>query len=202
MKSFRMSKYRPQMGHVVKYLARVDGRFWIQEGKAPSAADTRLGIVWESTDTQNYQGINDRELVVFAGGPLARTKGLRAGSAATYFRKGLAGLYSGFRSQLTGEIVRNWPDNTLIRGGYSCPKPGDVRTALKNMSKLAGRLVFAGEHASPAFFGFMEGAIESGLHAAHLIFKAMNVTPLPKTGAQPATPHPQPVPQSLSKRRT
>lgn len=55
-----------------------------------------------------------------------------------------------------------------MRGSYTCPLVGQVTTVLENCAtpELKGRLLFAGEHTSENFSGFMCGAIESGNHAA------------------------------------
>ena len=42
-------------------------------------------------------------------------------------------------------------------------------TVAQHLYDPPGRLLFAGEHTCMAFFGYMEGALESGLHAALLI---------------------------------
>jgi monoamine oxidase len=53
--------------------------------------------------------------------------------------------------------------------GYSCPTKSQVTTAAKRLYKPYGRLVWAGEHTCMAFFGYMESALQSGMHAAQLI---------------------------------
>ena len=53
------------------------------------------------------------------------------------------------------------------------PAPGQVTTIAKNLSSpFAGRLYFAGEQASPGYFGYMEGALTSGVLAAYRIAAA------------------------------
>jgi uncharacterized protein with NAD-binding domain and iron-sulfur cluster len=41
----------------------------------------------------------------------------------------------------------------------------------RHYAEAKGRLIFAGEHASPAYFGYMEGALQSGLRAAQVVAK-------------------------------
>jgi monoamine oxidase len=60
--------------------------------------------------------------------------------------------------------------------GYSCPAPGEVTTTQKSYAELiAGRIAVAGEHTSPAWFGYMEGALQSGLVAAVRIALAAGI---------------------------
>jgi hypothetical protein len=50
-----------------------------------------------------------------------------------------------------------------------CPTLGKVTGAAERLYKPCGRLVWAGEHACMAFFGYMESALQSGMHAAQVI---------------------------------
>jgi hypothetical protein len=51
--------------------------------------------------------------------------------------------------------------------GYAGPLKGQVTTIVKNLNgSFQGRIFFAGEQVSPGFFGYMEGALQSGLQAA------------------------------------
>jgi len=71
----------------------------------------------------------------------------------------------------------NWPAEPFIRTGYSCPAPGQVMTLLLWMQEgIADRIFFAGEHVSPPFFGFMEGALQTGLAAAGRIALAAGIS--------------------------
>lgn len=56
-----------------------------------------------------------------------------------------------------------WINNPYSKGSYSCPKPKQYTTiyGVNAEPELGGRLLFAGEHCSENFCGFMNGAIES-----------------------------------------
>lgn len=62
----------------------------------------------------------------------------------------------------------NWRRHPFSRGSYSCPMPGQYTTLMgaAGEPELGGRLVFAGEHCSVDWMGFMNGAVESGNLAA------------------------------------
>ena len=49
-----------------------------------------------------------------------------------------------------------------------------------------GRLLVAGEHTSPAWFGFMEGALESGITAAARMARLAGVDLQPEWGGTTA----------------
>jgi monoamine oxidase len=73
------------------------------------------------------------------------------------------------RSQ--GKLVvhlEHWPSNPLVKGSYTCYRPGQFTTITGLEGLAAGPLHFAGEHADSFYSwqGFMEGACLSGLRAA------------------------------------
>src|SRR5262249_58442502 len=86
-----------------------------------------------------------------------------AGGSANYFAPRLSTVfphYHAFRTEF-----ENWPRRAGM--GYSCPAPGEVTTTQKSYADLIdGRIAVAGEHTSPPWYGYMEGALQSGLVAA------------------------------------
>lgn len=71
--------------------------------------------------------------------------------------------------------------------GYSCPSPGQVTGAQKSyITPYNNCLAVAGEHTSPAWFGFMEGALESGLAAALRLARIASVDFKPEWGGTSA----------------
>jgi monoamine oxidase len=168
-----------QLGPAVKFLAHVSRRFWIAGRKAPSAIDSQFGSVWEGTD--NQMGRENFDLTVFAGGPRAAAV---TGDPEAYFTRGISQLYADFSRYYVHHRVQesyaDWPHEPHIRTGYSCPAPGQVTGAVRqlNTRPLLGKIFFAGEHVSPGFFGYMEGALQSGILAAYRIAEAANI-PIP-----------------------
>jgi monoamine oxidase len=59
-----------------------------------------------------------------------------------------------------------WGDDPWARGGYAYIDPGFDPAWRSCLAAGAGRLVFAGEHTSPRWQGYMNGAVESGIRAA------------------------------------
>jgi monoamine oxidase len=146
-------------GPAVKYLSAVERRFWIPEGVAPSGMSDTLGMMWEGTDNQMDTAPFD--VSVFAGGRPAQNA-IDAGGGAAYFAPRLTALLPHYNA--THAEFENWPKR--IGMGYSCPARGEVTTKQKAYADLiAGHIAVAGEHTSPGWFGFMEGALESGLVA-------------------------------------
>ena len=146
-------------GPAVKYLSAIEHRFWITEDLAPSGMSDNLGMMWEGTDNQMDTAAFD--VSVFAGGRLAQ-RAIDAGGGASYFAPRLTAMLPHYKA--THAELENWPKRMGM--GYSCPAIGEVTTTQKAYTDLiAGRIAVAGEHTSPAWFGFMEGALESGLVA-------------------------------------
>ncbi len=163
-------------GPAVKYLSGVERRFWIAQGIAPSGMSDQLGMIWEGTDNQMDTARFD--LSVFAGGRNAQAA-IDAGGGAAYFAPRLTAVfphYHAFRAEF-----ENWPRRAGM--GYTCPAPGDVTGAQKSYTELIdGRIAVAGEHTSPPWFGYMEGALQSGLVAAVRIAAAAGVNIEPQFG--------------------
>ena len=59
-----------------------------------------------------------------------------------------------------------WEDDPWSRGGYAYLDPGFDPALRPCLARRAGRLVFAGEHTSVRWQGYMNGAVESGVRAA------------------------------------
>jgi monoamine oxidase len=146
-----------QQGPAVKFLSRYDTRFWEDPGVrlAPSAKWDELGSVWEGTDNQ---GLSPPFcLTVYSGGPFVLP--------AADYPKRLATLYPTGRP--SGTMFVDWPATPFIRTGYAVPGLREVMTiAPVQLLPHRGRLYFAGEQTSSGFFGYMEGALQSGARAA------------------------------------
>jgi len=163
-------------GPAVKYLSAVERRFWIPEGLAPSGMSEQLGMSWEGTDNQMDTAHYD--LSVFAGGPVAQAA-IDAGGGAGFWAPRIKALLPGYAAERAE--FENWPRRVGM--GYSCPAPGQVTTIQKSYANLiGGRIAVAGEHTSPAWFGYMEGALQSGLVAAVRIAQQAGVNIEPRFG--------------------
>jgi len=169
-----LDSFKIEIGPAVKYFSKTKSRFWLRDSKAPSGSDDSLGMIWEGTDNQILPIESGAELTLFAGGSLAQ-KAREEKDKRPYFQEGIERLYPGFRSEVISDSFMDWPSEQWTGGGYSCPLVGQVTTAAKKLYEPHGRLVWAGEHCCMAFFGYMESALQSGLHAAQLIARAEGV---------------------------
>jgi monoamine oxidase len=168
-------EYAMHMGPVVKFLSSVSQRFWLEQRLAPSGMDDRIGETWEGTDNQTLLEGQGIELTVFAGGEAARAA-LASPDPASWYAERLDALFPGYSAQRPRTRFMAWPNEEWTGGGYSCPRPGQVTEIGPFLAKrYCERLIFAGEHTCPAFYGFMEGALESGCIAAARVCEAVGI---------------------------
>ncbi len=148
---------RIQDGPAVKFLSRFTTRFWEDPALklAPSAKWDQLGSVWEGTDKQGTSP--DFCLSIFSGGPFVQPQ-------ASYPTK-LASIYPGASAAATQ--FADWPSEPFIKTGYGVPGLGEVmKIGPRQIRPHSDRLYFAGEQTSLGYFGYMEGALQSGTRAA------------------------------------
>jgi monoamine oxidase len=158
----------PQMATVIKFLTAVKGRFWQEAKLAPDSLSDDIGWTWEATN--NQPGDSGACLTAFSSATAAET--IRQWQTAERTEKYLAALerlYPGIREQFVQARFMDWPSDQWTQAGYSFPAPGQVTTIGPILRKGVGRLHFAGEHTCPAFVGYMEGALNSGVALARRI---------------------------------
>jgi monoamine oxidase len=172
--------YYITMGTAVKYLSQMTKRFWIGENLAPTSMSTRFGVTWEGTDNQIGPPGRPVELSVFAGADvakeaLARLKPKDQTEVDRFYAERIGELYADYGTNLEGTPdFMAWPRDEWTAAGYSCPAPGEVCRAGPLLHKgFKDRLFFAGEHTCFAYFGYMEGALESGRTAATAVIRAI-----------------------------
>jgi monoamine oxidase len=150
-------------GAATRLLLQFSRRFWNQPGR-PTAfgSDQPLGALWDGNEHQK--------------GPAASLSFLAGGGASRELQEilraeGTDGVVKRLRwlgrpSSVIGSRTITWEDDPWARGGYaafdSAFKP-EWRDALAWPHR---RVMFAGEHTSLRWQGYMNGAVESGQRAA------------------------------------
>jgi len=160
------------MGRNTKLQLQFDERAWIARG---GSGETRIEgtyqVGWEVSRGQpGAMGI----LNFYSGGSTA----VRAGEGAPEERArdalaDLERIHPGVSAQWNGRVIRNaWDRHPWSRGSYSLLKPGQY-TAFHGIEHLPeGRVRFAGEQSSAVWYGYLNGAVESGLTAATAILRS------------------------------
>jgi len=137
-------------------------RSWVAEGLSGFAAtDLPIGTVWDCTEGQpGARGI----LECYTSGERARR--LASLSEPQRIRtvvENLMKVFPGVSSEKTVSIA--WDSDPLVKGAFAWFKRDQMSTLLPHVARREGRVFFAGEHTSP-WFGWMQGALESGNRAA------------------------------------
>ena len=159
--SVDLAGYQVQTGPAIKHVAALTSRFWDDPPKqAPIGIDNLLGMVWAPTSTPKPS--RGFAMSAFASGSLAD-------QTAIELEAGISALFPRYAPKSTAFV--QWQFEDYIKTGYSCPGPSEVCSKLRRLVEepVDAKLYFAGEHSSPGWFGFMEGALESGVRAANLI---------------------------------
>jgi monoamine oxidase len=165
--------YRPQMGTAVKYLAHVKSRFWSDSQRAATTlSDGLLPQTWDGASARDPG--TDTALIGFAGGPAAeRARAVPPAERDAAFAADLAPRFPGFADARVKTRFMDWPAEVWNGTGYSFPAPGQVTKVGPILAKPYGPMVFAGEHCSTRFPGYMEGALQSGIKAAKVVYDAL-----------------------------
>lgn len=171
-------EYRMSMGLAIKYLSELKGRFWFGAGLSPNGMSEAIGMTWDGTDNQIQLADQTVELSLFAGGHAARAaiellSRTDERQLNAHYASELEKLFAGYSKNLAAEPkFVCWPNKRWTKAGYSCPAPGEVTRIGPFLNEpFHERLVFAGEHCCLPFFGYMEGALQSGLAAATAIVR-------------------------------
>jgi monoamine oxidase len=161
-------------GQNTKHMIGFTSRHWRKpQGSLPGASGytfTNLPsqTLWDSSRLQHGKsGI----ITTFLGGSAAvdPTRGTIPSilSDMEQICPGSSSLYDG------NHAIFRWPAHPYVKGSYACPKAGQYTTLVGSAKEpeLSGRLLFAGEHVSEAFQGYMNGAVQTGNWAARAIIK-------------------------------
>ena len=139
-------------------------RFWHEKGwNGRLSTDLPIVYTWEATShLEEERGI----LTAYTGGgPGAKLSELsdeqRIKTAVSVIEK----IFPGSSDLIEGTATTAWINEPFTRCSYMAFAPGQVTKHWEALFMPAGRLYFAGEHAT-IYQGFMEGAVESGQRAA------------------------------------
>ena len=152
-----------EYGPSTKVLLQFERRFWKGLTRSSAyASDRATGAVWDANEQQaRTPGI----LTLLAGG------GASGEIGSIIDRQGWKGLtrklgWLGTPAHLIAAASYTWEKDRWAGGGYAVFTPRFDPTLRAHLARPAGRILFAGEHTSHQWQGFMNGAIESGRRAA------------------------------------
>lgn len=158
---------KPQFGVNTKLIVKVAKPFW-GEMTPEIAGDGLVQYGWVSGETES----DGLAYTLFSGGEQCST--LRGMANEDRTKKALASIAPAYPELSAGMVQKDvfvdWPGMPRVRGSYSFPAPGQVTafgpTLTEGIKDDLAPLLFAGEHTSYAFPGYMEGALSSGVRVA------------------------------------
>jgi monoamine oxidase len=151
-----------QMGAATRLVLQFTSRFWRRGRPSLIGSNQSTGAVWDGNEEQRGRaGI----LSFLAGGDASHEL------QAQLHRHGPVGVAAGLSwlgtpSRLMHARGIAWEDEPLTRGGYVVFPKGWDPGQRELLAHTAGRILFAGEHTSFKWQGYMNGAVESGQRAA------------------------------------
>ncbi|HEX6950647.1 MAG TPA: NAD(P)/FAD-dependent oxidoreductase [Nitrospira sp.] len=155
---------RLKYGRVTKSLLQFDRRFWKRKSRSAAyGSDAPTGAIWDANEEQRGPaGI----LTLMAGGQASEdTQKILAQEGVEGLVRALNWLKPGDAELLRHHHV-TWEHDSWARGGYVYFDPAFDPAWRPWLARPHGRLLFAGEHTSIKWQGYMNGAVESGLRAA------------------------------------
>jgi monoamine oxidase len=182
---------QPQMGENVKLIVALREPVWEKQGLTSElVSDGLVGMSWAATDPLARGPV---ALTLFSGGHEAeQLRRLDPDERNSQAFRAVAPAYPDVPSAFLRARFVDWPGMPLTQASYSFPAPGQVTAygpVLVDGIAGDGRapLMFAGEHTSYAFIGYMEGALSSGVRVARTLL-GQETTPVSREATtSPAT---------------
>ena len=153
-------------GQCAKVLAGFDTRPWRELGFAGNIfTDEPFQLAW---DNSRQQPSRSGGITFYSGGsPALRAVAENIDDQAQRFLRSLEKAYPGSWARHNGKTARfDWPHFAWSKGAYACYRPGQWTSISGAEKRSVGNLLFAGEHCSKDFQGFMNGGAETGREAA------------------------------------
>ncbi|NJN59433.1 MAG: NAD(P)-binding protein [Leptolyngbyaceae cyanobacterium SL_5_9] len=180
------------LGRNEKLFAGFDRRVWLQDQGFTLDAWTDLGFssVWEEIQHQPEQ--TEASLTFFLGGDETQVAKRNVNGLALRFLNRLNQVLPGVQNAATRQFYRtNWADDPYIGGGYTTFRPGqylefseflyiESDDPEERQDVYVGNLVFAGEHLSDEFYGYMNGGAQTGRLAAEVVGRWLRRASLPQ----------------------
>lgn len=158
-------------GTVTKVMIEYRKRFWLEKGwNGRLYTDLPVVLTWDATShLAGKHGI----LTAYTGGKPAEeltklSNDERTKVAVSVIEK----LFPSSSELIERTFTIAWVNEPFTRCSYMAYAPNEVTTHWQTLFTPAGRLHFAGEHAT-VIQGFMEGAVESGQRAAKNIIMSL-----------------------------
>lgn len=162
-------------GDNAKLILGFNQKIWRQEGFQGYLFNEKVSDGWDSSQLQAPTGA---AYTVYTGGQAARTMAQNSNNKALEIAKYLPIVEQAFGNRVgrfNGKaMIADWPMNQYVKASYGCFRPGQFTKYYALAGESVGNVLFAGEHCSQDFQGFMEGGAETGKAAALSLLKKIN----------------------------
>lgn len=179
-----LSQFITQLGYAnnVKVAPGYSKPIWREQGLSGLGyTDRPYQTFFETTQLQETE---TGSLTFYLGGDIGfESKQYSVRENARIYTQMLDDLIPGLAEAWNGKATRlHWPTHSYARGSYACWKPGQYTEFMQNYAYFegeeeqefaVGNLIFAGEHTSDAYQGYMNGAAQSGRLAAKAVLSRL-----------------------------
>ncbi len=159
------------MGQNSKLLIGTNTRLWrTQNYTGYYFTDLAIQTGWDNAQLQN-NNTGAGGMTIFAGGLEAAAQGAGTpDSQAARYMTDLNKVFAGFSNIISNKNARmHWPTQPFTKGSYAAYRVGQYQTIAGREAEPVGNILFAGEHTSLDFQGYMNGGAETGRRAANEI---------------------------------
>ncbi|MGX5696446.1 flavin monoamine oxidase family protein [Agromyces soli] len=162
------------LGANAKIHVQLSERPWVGQGYGGTAYTNKSGFQcgWDDTASHplpagvfNFFPSGDQ-----VKGWSGQTFGAAPANQVSGMLAQLEPIFPGVTAAYTGKSYRDfWWSNRWSHGAYTCPRPGQYTGLFGAGATPEGNVHFAGEHTSVEYYGFLNGAVESGERAAKAV---------------------------------
>ena len=143
-------------------------RIWREQGFSGYVLSDLVHNGWDSSQMQ-HDNLGAGGYSLFLGGKIG--KDLSESQIEGYLNK-LNLIYPNIKEQFNGKKgVFNWANSPYAKGSYACMTAGQMTSFGGEQAKPVGNILFAGEHCSKTFYGYMNGGAETGRMAAEELIR-------------------------------
>ncbi|WP_448809512.1 flavin monoamine oxidase family protein [Agromyces bauzanensis] len=162
------------LGANAKVHVQVSHRPWVEQGYGGAAYTNTSGFQCGWDDTADYPLPTGVFNFFPSGDQVKAWSGLPFGPASSTQVGGLLAqvepIFPGMTAAYAGKAYRDfWWANPWSKGAYTCQRPGQYTELFGAGAVPEGNVHFAGEHTSVEYYGFLNGAVESGERAAKAV---------------------------------
>lgn len=134
---------------------------------APRGVQSPEGNWWSWNSLDQYGGAGVRAVTAFAGGPQTVSKLVAEGVDS--WQQSVVESRPDLSIGQSGALVTDWQSEPFTRGAYSYARVGWKESRAIGLQTRQGRMALAGEHTAAHQASTMNGAVASGIRAAHVI---------------------------------